>query len=85
MVQLRLAVVDALPCGLQLLLQRAQLLLLLRQRLRVAARVALGLQALLLQLLQGVLLLLQLARAPAGMPPCSATLSASAIIMSAYT
>ena len=76
-VQLRLAVVNALPRGLQLLLQCSQLLLLLHQRLRVAARIALGLQALLLQLLQGVLLLLQLTRAPAGMPPCSATSSTS--------
>lgn len=68
-VQLSLAVVDARARGLQLLLQRAQLLLLLHQRLRVTARVALGLQALLLQLLQVALLLLQLTRAPAGATP----------------
>ena len=73
MVQLVLAIVDARARSLQLLLQRTQLLLLLRQRLRVAARGALGLQALLLQLLDVALLLLQLRRTPArNTPPNSA-------------
>ena len=64
-VQLGLAIVDALARGLQLLFHGRQVLLLLCKRLRMAARVALGRQALLLQLLQLRLVLLQLRSAPA--------------------
>jgi len=64
-VQALLAVVHALAGGRDLRLKRLQVLLLLRERLRVAAGVALGRQALLLQLLQLLLLALQLARAAA--------------------
>jgi hypothetical protein len=64
-VEALLAVVHALPGGRDLRLKRLQVLLLLRQCLRIAAGVALRRQALLLQLLQLLLLALQLARAAA--------------------